>query len=140
MVIDIDQEEIFETVQSGALQAIAFQQNHRVVRTFHALRDVNLIDAGQLTVMSRNSVCRHQVGSLAHLLQHHSQRQHRSNRIAVRLRMRAQQELLALAQDVQNLGDRVVIHSRKTVGRQASRHLAEPANGSVLEAQIHSAM
>ena len=58
VVVDIDQEEIFEPAKPGALQAVALQQNCRVVRAMDATHGADGIDARQLPVLEWNAICR----------------------------------------------------------------------------------
>ena len=102
VVIDIDVEERFQPAQPGALQPVAFEQDHRVVRSVDAHRGANRVGAGQTAVDGRDSVGGNQVGALAHLLQQHARGQHGAHRVAVGTRMRAHQEPLAAANHFQD--------------------------------------
>ncbi len=65
--------EIFEAAQPGAFQAVALEQNCRVVGAVDTHGGQNRLGAGKSAVEGGNAVGGHQVGALAHLLEHHAQ-------------------------------------------------------------------
>src|SRR5258708_2669033 len=75
VVIDVDEEEFLEAKQSGALGAIALQDDSGVIGAVHAEGGANGVRSRQGAMNNRNVVGRDEVSSLAHLLEQLSHRE-----------------------------------------------------------------
>src|SRR6185437_8449487 len=84
MVVDVDEEERVETVNPGAANSVALQQNYGIVRTTDAHGGADAAGAGQPTVDGGDAVGCDQIGSLAHLFEQYAHGQHAADGIAVR--------------------------------------------------------
>ena len=102
VVVDIDHEEFFEPAQPRAFQAVALQQNRRIVAAANVRHGVDGIGARQLPILNRNAIGRYQMGSFPHLLDHHAQRQHGAHSIAIGTRVRTDQKSFASMQGIED--------------------------------------
>ncbi len=107
VMVDIDLKKGFQPAQPATLQAITFEQNDGIVRTMHAHGVADAVGSGKLAIDGGNAVRRDQVGPLAHLFKEHADGQHGTYRVAIGPGVRAHQEPLALAENFENLRNRI---------------------------------
>ena len=88
MMINADQEAIFQTFQPGAVDAIAFQNNRRLIITVDPIGLQHLIGEREGAINPRHSVVQHHIGLLSHGAQYLATSQRRSNGIPIRPRVR----------------------------------------------------
>ncbi len=100
MVIDVDDREALEAAQPGALSAVAFEKDGRVIGTVDAQGGADAGGSGKLAIDGRNAVGGDQVGALADLLEKHAHGQHAAHGIPVGPGVGADQEPLAIADDL----------------------------------------
>ncbi len=115
MVIDVDQELVFQSVQAGALDAVTLQDDGSLVVAVDAFRLNNFAGVGQRLINAGHTVAQNDVGLLAHCEQYLAAGQRRTDGIAIRPRMRCQHEPVALLDVLENL-----FHHKTVVGRQSS--------------------
>src|SRR5580765_4567905 len=95
VVVDIDNEELLQAAQLGTFQPVALPHDDCVVRSMHAHCAPNPVGSWKLAIDIVNSVGRHKISSLAHLLKQHTHRQRRSDSVTIWTGVRANQETLS---------------------------------------------
>ncbi len=105
MMVDADQEPIFQPLEPGAVNAVTLQNDRRLVVAQHAAGLHNLIGERKRTVDARDAIVQHNIGMLAHRAQNLAAGQRRSDRIAVGTGVRGQHESLVLSDLPENILD-----------------------------------
>ena len=102
MVVDVDDEEALEAAEAGALDAVAFEQNGRVIRTVDAQGGADGAGLGKAAKDGGNAVGGDQVGALAHLLKQHAHGEDAADGVAVGAGVGADEEALARADEFED--------------------------------------
>ncbi len=107
VVVNIDEVATFQSMQTRALNPVAFQQDHRIVITLDARDLPDGRRAGQKAVDEGHAVTGDHLSALAQLLQNRSTGQHGADGIAIRARMGRDQKPLTALNRVQYCMDTV---------------------------------
>ena len=102
MVIDVDEEELFEAAQPGALKAVALEQDSRVVGAVDAQAGANGFCAGKIAEVGGDAIGSDKINALAHLLEQHSHGKDAAYGVAVRTGVGADEKPFSLAQDLKD--------------------------------------
>src|SRR5579862_5186811 len=102
MMIDADQESVFQALQAGAMDAVAFENNRGLIVARHMVSLQNLIGKGQSAINSRDSIVQHHIGTLSHGAQNLAAGERRADGVAIRARMRSEHEAVALLDLLEN--------------------------------------
>src|SRR5208337_2070132 len=97
MMVDADQKPVLQPLEPRAVNAVALQNNRRIVTAHNLARLHHLVGERQRTVNARDAVVQYNVGVLAHGAQHLAAGQRRSYGVAVRTGVRRQHESLMLS-------------------------------------------
>src|SRR5579864_8465339 len=105
VMVNIDQEILFQTLQARALHVIAFEQNGGVVTAVHTLGLNHSLSERQLLIYARNAVAKDNLREFAHATQNFAARERGSNRVTIRTRVRREYKPLALLNLLENFVD-----------------------------------
>src|SRR5579864_1812730 len=117
VMVDIDQEIFFQTLQARALHVIAFEQNGSVIIAIHPLSLNHSLSERQLLIYTRNAVAKDDLRLFSQTAQNFTAGKRRANRVTVRPRVRRQNESLALRNLLENLVDHAQCGGRPSTRR-----------------------
>ena len=103
MMIDADQEAVFQALQAGAVNAVTFQNDRRLVVAGNPIGLHHLIGKRQGAIDPRHAIVQHHVGLLPHGTQNLAARQRRPNGVAIGPGMRGKHESVALLDLMENV-------------------------------------
>src|SRR5258708_28216276 len=130
VMIDADEEAVFEALQPGAMNAVTLENNRGVVVAGNSVGLQHLICKRQRAIDSRYAIVQYHIGLLAHGAQHLAARQRRSNGIAIRTRVRSQHESISLFDMSKNILQHRYAFLPLDPARSFSRFLARANNSS----------
>jgi len=96
MMVDIDQEAVFQPLQARALYAVTLQDDGGIAVAVDVRRMNNAFRLRQHLVDDRDTITHDYLGALAHLAQDLGKGQRRAYGIAIRARVRCNQKTPAL--------------------------------------------
>src|SRR5258708_15029590 len=102
-MVDADEKPIFQTFKPRAMNAVALENDCRVIVAGNAIGLQYLIGERQRAIDSRYAVVQHHVGLLPHGAQDLATRQRRTNRIAIGACVRGQHESISLLDLLENI-------------------------------------
>jgi hypothetical protein len=103
VVIDTDEEPIFQTAEPGSVNAVAFQQDGRLVVSTDVISLHNLIREGKRAIDARHAIVQHNVGMLSQRAKNLAAGQGRSDRVTIRPSVRREHEAVALLDLMENI-------------------------------------
>jgi hypothetical protein len=111
VMVNADEETIFEAFQPGAMNAVALEYDGRLITTGYAIRLHHFVGKRQRTVDARNAIVQNDIRLLAHGAKHLAAGQRRSDGVAVGPGMRRQHEALVLSDLPQYVFEHVAMAS-----------------------------
>lgn len=102
VVIDVDEVIGIQAVEAGALQAVALEQDDRVVGYGDFLHGADSQRAGKAAIEQGDMIGSDHVGLFAHLLEEHGEGQHAAQSVAIGAGVGAEQEAPPAAQDLKD--------------------------------------
>ena len=101
-MIDVNQKALFQPFKACALNAVAFQDDGGFVLPVYPIALNNSVRERQRPIHTWHAVAQHNIRLFAHRVQNLAAGQSRTNRIAIRTRMRRQKKALALLDVFEN--------------------------------------
>src|ERR1700693_2036297 len=108
MMIYADQEAVFQALEPCTVDAVALQNDRRLVVADNAIGPQHLIGERQCAINPRYAVVQHHVGLLPHGAQDLAARQRRSDGVAIRPRVRRKHEPVTLLDLTKNIVQHVL--------------------------------
>ena len=96
VMVDVDGEVALETADLRPAQVAALEHDHGIGRDVRGGDDLELLDAGEARIRRRRGIMVEQAHRLAQALEGERERELRADRVAVRPRVRGQNERLAI--------------------------------------------
>src|ERR1700733_15134042 len=103
VMINVDQEAVFQTLKTRAVNAVTLQNDRRLIIAGHVVGLQHLVGERQRAIDPGHAIVQHHVGLLSHGTQNLAARQRRSYGVAVRPRVRRKHESVALLDLLENV-------------------------------------
>jgi hypothetical protein len=97
MVIDADQESIFQSLKPRAMDTVTLQNDRSFISACHTVCLHNLISEGQRSIDAGNSIVQNDIGLLSHFAQDLAAGKGRSDGVTVGTRVRGKHKSLVLS-------------------------------------------